>query len=117
LPTGASSTPSRWITAPKGLTDFSSASTTCGATTVAMEGYNGWARPLDGLVQRRHYRLFNVNNLKLARLKEIFPTAAKTDQLDARKGLGLFQLCDHLPLTKRVSQEVDLTPSCGAQAT
>ena len=36
---------------------------------VAMEGYNGWARPLDTQIQQRGYRLWNVNNLKLARYK------------------------------------------------
>ena len=44
---------------------------------VAMEGYNGWARPLDQQIQQRGYRLLNVNNLKLARFKEIFPAPAK----------------------------------------
>jgi hypothetical protein len=34
---------------------------------VAMEGFNGWARPLDRQVLSRGWRLFNVNNLKLAR--------------------------------------------------
>ena len=42
---------------------------------VAMEGYNGHVRPLDSLVKARGWRLFNVNNLKLARFKEIFPVA------------------------------------------
>jgi len=77
---------------------------------VAMEGYNGYARPLDGMVRARGYRLYNINNLKLARFKEIFPGAAKTDAIDARKGLELFQLRDHLPLAKEVLQEVAATP-------
>lgn len=77
---------------------------------VAMEGYNGYARPLDGMVRSRGYRLYNINNLKLARFKEIFPGAAKTDPIDARKGLELFQLRDHLPLAKEVLQEVAATP-------
>ncbi len=81
-----------------------------GCVSVAMEGYNGWARPLDTLVRSRGYRLFNINNLKLARFKEIFPAAAKNDRIDARKGLELFQLCDHLPLAKGVLQEVAATP-------
>jgi hypothetical protein len=55
------------------------------------------------------YRLYNINNLKFARFKEIFPGAAKTDALDARKGLELFQLRDHLPLAKQVLQEVGIT--------
>ena len=77
---------------------------------VAMEGYNGYARPLDRLVRARNYRLYNINNLKLARFKEIFPGAAKTDAIDARKGLELFQLRDHLPLAKDALQEVLKTP-------
>lgn len=77
---------------------------------VAMEGYNGYARPLDGLVRARNYRLYNINNLKLARFKEIFAGAAKTDVIDARKGLELFQLRDHLPLAKDVLQEVAKVP-------
>ena len=55
---------------------------------VAMEGFNGCARPLDTIVRRHGYRLYNINNLKLARFKEIFPGAAKSDRIDARKGLG-----------------------------
>ena len=76
---------------------------------VAMEGYNGHARPLDSLVRERGYRLYNLNNLKFARFKEIFPGAAKSDRIDARKGLELFQLGDHLPLAKEVLQEVSGT--------
>ena len=56
---------------------------------VAMEGFNGCARPLDTIVRRHGYRLYNINNLKLARFKEIFPGAAKSDRIDARKGLEL----------------------------
>jgi transposase len=78
--------------------------------SVAMEAYNGYARPLDSLVLVHEYRLYNINNLKFARFKEIFPGAAKTDALDARKGLELFQLRDHLPLAKQVLQEVGVTP-------
>lgn len=81
-----------------------------GPVAVAMEGYNGYARPLDRLIQARGYRLYNINNLKLARFKEIFPGAAKTDRLDARKGLELFQLREHLPLAKAVLQEVGTIP-------
>lgn len=77
---------------------------------VAMEGFNGYARPLDTLVRGRNYRLFNVNNLKLARFKEIFPAPAKTDHIDARKCLELFQLRDHLPLAKDALLEVAATP-------
>ena len=78
---------------------------------VAMEGYNGYARPLDSLVSGQGYRLYNLNNLKFARFKEIFPGAAKSNRIDARKGLELFQLQDHLPLAKEILQEVKGTPA------
>ena len=73
---------------------------------VAMEGYNGHARPLDQQVLARGYRLFNVNNLKLARYKEIFPGPAKSDPIDTRKIFELFALKDKLPLAREVLQEV-----------
>ena len=78
---------------------------------VAMEGYNGWARPLDTQIQQRGYRLLNVNNLKLARYKEIFPAPAKNEQIDTRKMLELFQLQRSLPLAKQVLQEVGERPT------
>ncbi len=77
---------------------------------VAMEGYNAYVRPLDSLVKVRGYQLYNINNLKLARFKEIFPAAAKNDRIDACKCLELFQLRNHLPLAKDVLQEVMPTP-------
>jgi transposase len=75
--------------------------------SVAMEGYNGWARPLDQHILSHGYTLFNINNLKLARFKEVFPSAAKTDAIDARKGLELFTLSDHLPLAKNCLQRIE----------
>jgi len=48
--------------------------------------------------------------LKLARFKQIFPGAAKTDRLDARKILELFHLKDQLPMAKNVLQKVLFTP-------
>ena len=81
------------------------------AIAVAMEGYNGHVRPLDSLVRARGWRLFNVNNLKLARFKEIFPAAAKSDRIDSAKTLELFQLRDHLPMARDVLQEVMATPA------
>ena len=77
---------------------------------VAMEGFNGYARPLDRLIQEYGYILYNVNNLKLARFKEVFPGAAKTDPIDTRKILELFHLKDHLPLAKDTLQKVVSAP-------
>ena len=40
---------------------------------VAMEGFNGYARPLDQLIQERGYTLYNVNNLKPAPWNKSIP--------------------------------------------
>ena len=77
--------------------------------SIAMEGYNGWARPLDSQILKRGYKLYNVNNVKLARFKEIFPASAKTDAIDARKIVELFSLQKHLPIAKKVLQEIKLS--------
>lgn len=77
---------------------------------VAMEGSGGWARPLDRMVLQRGYELLNVNNVKLARFKEIFAAPAKTDKIDTRKILELMHLREALPLAKRVLHRVGVTP-------
>ncbi len=33
-----------------------------GQVSIAMEGYNGHARPLDQMIQSKKYRLLNINN-------------------------------------------------------
>ncbi|MGH8129041.1 MAG: IS110 family transposase [Gammaproteobacteria bacterium] len=81
-----------------------------GEIRVAMEGYNGWARPLDQQVLAHGWRLFNVNNLKLARYKEIFPAPAKTDAIDARRILELFSFEGHSALARTALQEVPPIP-------
>lgn len=81
------------------------------SVAVAMEGFNGYARPLDQMIQQHGYTLYNVNNMKLARFKEVFPGAAKTDAIDTRKILELFHLKDHLPLAKDALQKVVSVPS------
>lgn len=82
---------------------------------IAMEGYNGWARPFDRLILEKGYTLYNVNNVKLARFKEIFPAAAKTDNIDARKIVELFSLQKHLPIAKKVLQEISLSDDTNTQ--
>ncbi len=74
---------------PEGFREFFTRIEACGRRhavpiAVAMEGYNGHVRPLDSLVRASGWRLFNVNNLTLARFKEIFPAAAKSDRIDTR---------------------------------
>lgn len=73
---------------------------------VAMEGYGGYARPLDSQILAQGWRLYAINNLKFARFKEIFPAPAKTDAIDAKRMLQLLQLRERVPMASAVLQEV-----------
>lgn len=81
-----------------------------GTVAVAMEGYNGWARPLDQRILARGWKLFNVNNLKLARYKEIFPAPAKSDNIDSLRMLELFRLRQSHHVARDVLQMVIAAP-------
>jgi transposase len=80
-----------------------------------MEGCNGYARPLDRQVRARGYRLLNINNLKLARFKEMFPGPAKTDSLDTHRMLELLRLQTQVPLAKGIVHEVCEAPAANAK--
>ena len=83
---------------------------TASGVLIAMEGVNGHARPLDRLIQEKGYPLYNVNNLKLARFKEIFPAPAKTDILDARRIAELLRLRPFMSKQKEILQLVTSAP-------
>lgn len=80
------------------------------SVAVAMESYNGYARPIDKLVLAKGYRLLNINNNKLAQFKRVFAGPAKTDKIDTLKMFELFSLSDHLSTAKGVLQTVDIRP-------
>lgn len=82
-----------------------------GTVAVAMEGYNGWARPLDQRILAHGWKLFNVNNLKLARYKEIFPAPAKSDNIDSLRMLELFRMRQSHHVARDVLQLVVAAPS------
>ena len=83
--------------------------------SVAMEAYNGYARPIDQMVLDKNYRLFNVNNHKLARYKEIFPGPSKSDPVDARAILELFNMKEDSRISKNALQEIFKTPEINEQ--
>jgi transposase len=77
---------------------------------IAMEAYNGYARPIDQLSLEKGYRVLNINNNKLAQFKKVFAGPAKTDDIDVEKMFELFTLSDHLPLSKHALQPVSKPP-------
>lgn len=62
---------------------------------VLTEGSGNGLRPLDGRIQKRGYQLLQINYCKAARFREACAGPAKTDQLDAARGLQLLQLQHH----------------------
>lgn len=73
---------------------------------VAMEGYNGYARPIDTYVLEHGHRLFNLNNIQLANYKKLVRKRAKTDPVDASKMLELFRFHETNTSESIVIQEV-----------
>lgn len=78
---------------------------------IGMEGSNGYARPLDQMILVRGYKLLNINNLKLARFKEIFSSPAKTDAIDARKIITFMKMAPDMDTKKDVLQQVGTLPN------
>ena len=63
---------------------------------VAMEGYDGYARPLDRGIVEKDYKLYNVNNLKLDRLREIFPAPLPViDSGDTKADMSIVLACEY----------------------
>lgn len=73
---------------------------------VLMEGAAGWIRPLDELIQQRGYRLLSINTLKMAHFRRMCAGGAKTDALDARRGLQVLELRQLLPEARAVCERV-----------
>jgi len=80
------------------------------SVVVAMEGVNGYARPLDKMIISKGYKLLNVNNLKLSRFREMSSSPAKTDALDAREIIKLVLYSGNFKWGKDVIQEVETVP-------
>ena len=96
---------------PAGLSDFFKRvrhhqTTHHAEVNVAMEGFGGYARPLDSQVLAQGWRLYAINNLKFVRFKEIFPAPAKTDAIDARRMLQLMQMRAQVPMASALLQPV-----------
>ncbi len=52
--------------------------------TFAMEGNNGYGSPFDRILIENGFVLYNVDNLKLKRFKDVFGAEWMNDRRDAR---------------------------------
>ncbi len=70
-----------------------------GTVEFAMEGKNGYGAPFDRILIEKGFTLYNVDNLKLRRFKEVFGAEWRNDRRDAR------MLAKMLKLREYVDQE------------
>jgi transposase len=62
----------------------------------AMEGKNGYGSPFDRLLIENRFRLYNVDNLKLRRFKDVFGAEWRNDRRDAKMIAKMLQLREHV---------------------
>ena len=58
----------------------------------AMEGKNGYGTPFDRLLIENGFRLYNMDNLKLRRFKDVFGAELRNDRRDAKMIAKMLQL-------------------------
>ncbi len=78
----------------------------------AMEGKNGYGTPFDRLLIENRFRLYNVDNLKLRRFKDVFGAEWRNDRRDAKMIAKMLQLREHVDKGKeKAFIEVTKMPS------
>ena len=82
------------------------------AIEFAMEGKNGYGTPFDRLLIDNGFRLYNVDNLKLRRFKDVFGAEWRNDRRDAKMIAKMLQLREHVDKGKeKAFIEVTKMPS------
>jgi transposase len=67
-----------------------------GAVEFAMEGKNGYGAPFDRILIEKGFTLYNVDNLKLRRFKDVFGAEWRNDRRDARMLAKMLKLREHV---------------------
>ncbi len=82
------------------------------AIEFAMEGKNGYGAPFDRLLIENGIKLYNVDNLKLRRFKDVFGAEWRNDRRDAKMIAKMMQLREHVDKGKeKAFIEVTKMPS------
>ena len=64
--------------------------------TFAMEGKNGYGSPFDRILIENGFTLYNVDNLKLKRFKDVFGAEWRNDRRDARMLAKMLKIKDYV---------------------
>lgn len=71
-----------------------------GVITFAIEGKNGYGSPLDRVLIENGFTLYNVDNLKLKRFREVFGAEWRNDRRDARMLAKMLKLRNYVEAEK-----------------
>jgi len=71
-----------------------------GVITFAIEGKNGYGSPLDRVLIENGFTLYNVDNLKLKRFREVFGAEWRNDRRDARMLAKMLKLRNYVDAEK-----------------
>ena len=67
-----------------------------GEITFAIEGKNGYGAPFDRMLIASGFKLYNVDNLKLRRFRDVFGAEWRNDRRDAKMLAKMLKLKDHM---------------------
>lgn len=67
-----------------------------GEITFAIEGKNGYGAPFDRMLVENGFKLYNVDNLKLRRFRDVFGAEWRNDRRDAKMPAKMLKLKDHV---------------------
>src|SRR4030067_3250257 len=67
-----------------------------GEITFAIEGNNGYGAPFDRILMENGFKLYNVDNLKLRRFRDVFGVEWRNDRRDAKMLAKMLKLKDHM---------------------
>ena len=67
-----------------------------GEITFAIEGKNGYGAPFDRILMENGFKLYNVDNLKLRRFRDVFGSEWRNDRRDAKMLAKMLRLKDHM---------------------
>jgi transposase len=83
-----------------------------GEITFAIEGKNGYGAPFDRMLIESGFKLYNVDNLKLRRFRDVFGAEWRNDRRDAKMLAKMLKLKDHVDEEKeKAFIAVEKTPA------
>ena len=82
-----------------------------GKIAFAIEGKNGYGAPFDRMLLESGFKLYNVDNLKLKRFREVFGAEWRNDRRDAKMLAKMLTLKDHMDVEEKAFIAIEKTPA------